>query len=105
MVRQIIWTERAQKERIEILTFWNNRNKSVVYSKKLNALLKESLQLICKYPLIGKLTNKDNVRIKIVNDYLIIYEITKDKIVVLSIWDCRKNPEDLERIIHYTPRL
>lgn len=35
MARQIIWTERAQKERIAIFSFWNNRNKSVIYSKKL----------------------------------------------------------------------
>ena len=98
MVRQIIWTERAQKERIEIFSFWNNRNKSVIYSKKLNELTKESLVLICKYPLIGKLTNKENVKVKVLREYLIIYEITINEIVVLSIWDCRQNPEDLKRI-------
>jgi addiction module RelE/StbE family toxin len=98
MVRQIIWTERAQKERIAILSFWNNRNKSFIYSKKLNELIKESLQLICKHPLIGKLTDRVNVRLKILKDYLIIYEITANEIVVLSIWDCRQNPEDLKRI-------
>ncbi|MCK9638536.1 MAG: type II toxin-antitoxin system RelE/ParE family toxin [Prolixibacteraceae bacterium] len=99
MARQLIWTERAQKERIEIFSFWNIRNKSVIYSKKLNEFIKESLALISKYPLIGRLTNKENVRVKVLKEYLIIYEITINEIVVLSIWDCRQNPEDLKRIM------
>ncbi|MCX6220937.1 MAG: type II toxin-antitoxin system RelE/ParE family toxin [Bacteroidia bacterium] len=98
MARQIIWTQRAQKDRIEIFSFWNDRNKSVIYSKKLNELIKESLVLICKHPLIGRLTNKENVRVKVLREYLIIYEISINEIVVLSIWDCRQNPEDLKRI-------
>ena len=98
MARKIIWTERAQKERIIIFSFWNKRNQTFNYSKKLNSLIKESLKLICKYPTIGKLTNKENVRLKILKEYLIIYEITKSEIVVLSLWDCRQNPEDLKRL-------
>ncbi|MDP2887945.1 MAG: type II toxin-antitoxin system RelE/ParE family toxin [Bacteroidota bacterium] len=92
MVRQIVWTERAQKERIEILTFWNNHNKSTSYSKKLNKLIRESLKLISRYPLIGKPTNKENVKVKILKNYLLIYELTSDEIIVLSVWDCRQKP-------------
>ena len=99
MVRQVIWTEKAQKDRIAIFTYWNNHNKSVVYSKKLNEIIKVSLQLISKHPLIGKLTDKENVRVKVLRDYLIIYEITAKEIIVLTIWDCRQNPDDLKRIL------
>ena len=60
MVRQIIWVERAQKERIEIFKYWNNRNGSFIVSKKLNELIKESLKLICNHPMIGKPTDKEN---------------------------------------------
>lgn len=94
MARQIIWSERAQKERKEILTFWNTHNKSSFFSRKLNELIKETLKLISRHPFIGKPTNKENVRVKILKDYLIIYEFTQDKIIVLSIWDCRQNSED-----------
>lgn len=94
MVRQIIWTERAQKERKEIFTFWNTHNKSSLYSRKLNELIKESLKLICKHPFIGKPTNEEHVRVKILKAYLIIYEIAPKEIVVLSIWDSRQNPKD-----------
>jgi toxin YoeB len=99
MVRQIIWTERAQKDRIAIFTYWNKRNESFIYSKKLNEIFIESLKLIRKHPLIGKITDKENVRVKVLRDYLIIYETTVNEIVVLSVWDCRQNPEDLKRLI------
>lgn len=92
MVRQIVWTERAQKERIEFLTFWNNHNKSTSYSKKLNNLIRESLKLISRHPFIGKPTTKENVKVKILKNYLLIYEITSDEIIVLSVWDCRQKP-------------
>jgi toxin YoeB len=99
MVRKIIWTESAQRDRIAIFTYWNNRNKSNAYSIKLNELIKESLSLISKYSKIGKRTDKENVRVKVVKEYLIIYEVTVNKIIVLTIWDCRQNPEDLLRIM------
>ena len=95
----IIWTVRAQNDRKEILEYWNTRNKSNLYSKKLNGMIKESLVLIAKYPLIGKLTSKRNVRVKVLRDYLIIYEVLTKEIVLLTIWDCRQNPEDLKRIL------
>lgn len=94
MAREIIWTERAQKDRIAIFIYWNRRNKSTLYSKKLNELIKESLLLISRHPLIGQLTDKENVRVKILRDYLIFYQTTAKEIVVLSVWDCRQKPED-----------
>ncbi len=56
MVRRIVWTRRAQMERIEILAFWKEHNQSRTYSKKLNELIKKSLQIISRYPMIGKPT-------------------------------------------------
>lgn len=100
MVRQIIWTEKAQNDRFEIFTYWNNKNRSVAYSKKLHSLINDSLQLICKYPTMGKQTDRKDVRVKVLRDYLIVYEITEKEIIVLTIWDCRQNPEDLKRIIN-----
>jgi addiction module RelE/StbE family toxin len=93
MARQIIWTNRAQQERKEILHFWKERNQSNTYSCKLNELIKDSLQIICKFPFIGKPTTKENIRVKILKDYLIIYQVTAIEIIVLSVWDNRQSPE------------
>lgn len=99
MVRKITWTVRSQNDRKEIFKYWNTRNKSNLYSKKLNGLIKESLILIAKYPLIGKRTDNKNVRVKVLRNYLIVYEVLPKEIVILTIWDCRQNPEDLMRIV------
>ncbi|WP_454244582.1 hypothetical protein [Psychroflexus sp. MBR-150] len=36
---------------------------------------------------------------KIVRDYLIIYEIKKENIFILSIWNSRQNPEKLKVLL------
>ena len=99
MARTIIWTERAHQDRIKIFTYWNDRNLSNSYSKKLQRLIKQSLKLISKHPLVGQITDKENVRTRVLKDYHIIYEITEYEVVVLSIWDCRQNPQNLNRVL------
>jgi hypothetical protein len=69
MVRQIIWTKKAQKDRAAMFVFFNNRNKSFNYSNKLNDLFNEILKLLCRHPLIGKRSNRENVRVKVLKDF------------------------------------
>ncbi len=95
MVRKIIWSANAKDEIIEILKFWIKRNKSTAYSKKLNMLFREAINLISKNSTIGYITIKENVRVKIVKQFLIIYEITNDSIHLHSIFDNRRNPKEL----------
>jgi plasmid stabilization system protein ParE len=99
MAKQIIWSKIAQENRITILDFWNKRNASNNYSKKLNQIFKDSVALISKYPTIGKRTVYNDIRIKIVGHYFTTYRITTDKIEILTIWDSRQDPENFERII------
>ena len=89
MVKQIIWSQRAQADRKQILEYWRNRNKSNTYSKNLDKRFREVLNIIRDYPQIGKQTDDQKARIKIVKDYLLIYEETKDSIILLTIWDSR----------------
>ena len=91
MARQIIWTNSAQSERREILEYWIKRNKSKIFSRKLNKLVETALREISKNPLIGRKTDILNVRVKIVRDYLIFYEISPKTIFVLSLWDGRRD--------------
>ncbi len=57
MAKQVIWSKKALAERLEILEYWNNRNKSNRYSKKLDALFLEKIELVTLHPLIGKKTD------------------------------------------------
>lgn len=99
MAKQIIWSLRAQKDKREILKYWSERNKSTRYSKKLNQLFKEAVKLLLKFPQVGKPTNETSVRIKIVRDYLLIYEVSRTSIIILAIWNGRQDPDKLENIL------
>lgn len=99
MVKRVIWSLRAQSDRKNILEYWRQRNKSDSYGKKLDGRFREAIAIIKDFPQIGKLTDDQKARIKVVKDYLLIYEDTVDTIVVLTIWDSRQNPEELKKIL------
>ena len=65
----------------------------------MNRLFKESIKIITDFPEIGKLTDQANTRIKIVKDYLIIYEETETQILILTIWDSRQDPGKLKEVL------
>ena len=93
--RKIVWTQKAFEERKEILAYWIERNQSKTYSVKLNKLIKETIQIAALYPDTGRITTFKNVRVKIIRDYFLFYEVNKTTLVVLSIWDGRRNDRTL----------
>ena len=99
MAKQIIWSLRAQNDKKEIFKYWTQRNKSNRYSKKLNQLFKEAILLLREHPNIGRPTDDALVRIKIVKEYLLIYEVTETSINILSVWDGRQHPSKLDDIL------
>jgi plasmid stabilization system protein ParE len=96
MAKKVNWTFRAQQDRLEILEYWANRNKSKVYSAKLYKSISNHIKLIAQAPEIGKPTEFPEVRFIIVIDYLIYYSNHADNITILTIWDSRRNPAKLK---------
>jgi plasmid stabilization system protein ParE len=84
----------ARLDLIDILKFYNTRNKSSLYSKKFNTKINKSIKLITKNPLIGLQSQIASVRALITGDYQFIYEIFDNLILIIMIWDCRRDPED-----------
>jgi plasmid stabilization system protein ParE len=95
MAKRIVWTRKAQLDRKEILHYWRINNQSPEYSRKLNELFKKNIALIAVHPHLGRETDFDNVRIKLVRDYLIFYEEAEKTIIILTIWDNRRNPDQI----------
>jgi len=91
---KIKWSIEARLDLIDILDFYIIRNKSAEHSKKLNSKINNSIKFIIKNPLIGLQTQIVSVRAFITGDYQIIYEIVDDLIIIIMIWDCRRDPED-----------
>lgn len=100
MARRLIWSAKAQNDRIAIFKYWNQRNQSKRYSKKLNALFKITTDLIKAYPQIGIPTDYSNVKAKLVRDYYLFYkQLPNQDILILTIWDTRQNPDELKFVL------
>ncbi len=90
--RKIVWSNRAIKRLYGILEFYDQRNKSKTYSKKLYHLLNKQVKILIKFPEIGLKTTEDTTRGLIIGDFIIYYQLTEDKIIIHTVWDCRQNP-------------
>ena len=57
MATKIIWSKTAKDSKHEILSYWNERNKSKQFSRKLNTLIHAAVKSIGFFPTSGKLTS------------------------------------------------
>lgn len=94
MARAIIWTEQAIQNLFDIFDYWNNRNKSTVYSEKLNGLIENTIDLLAIEPLIGLITDMEDIRIKLVRDFWIFYTYDADSIYIIQIKGTQQNPKN-----------
>ena len=65
----------------------------------MNLLFNEAAEMLPYFPKLGRKTNFENVRIKIVRDYWMAYQIKEDEICILILWDTRQNPDKFESIL------
>ena len=93
--RKIIWTLKAKNQLFSILEYFTKRNKSKTYSLKLHKKIKSEILITLKQPNIGKQTDVLNIRGLIIENYIVFYELLDTNIIILNIWDCRQNPENL----------
>jgi len=93
--RELIWSPQSKITLLEILEYYKKRNGNANYSKKLYTRIEELLELCRTYSFIGKRTDFDNVRVLIVEDFLIFYEVGDTNLTVLTIWNSKQNPNDL----------
>ena len=93
--REVIWTKVSEIQLQEIFEFYTKRNKSGLYSRKLYKKFKTELLTAAKNPEIGIKTKLDQIRGLIIEDYILFYEILEDRILILKVWDCRKDPDKL----------
>ena len=96
--RKINWTAKANFERKEILDYWIQHNKSKVYSIKLNKLFMETMKQVAESPTIGRKTEFENIRVRIIRDYLLFYKYDQKQVKVLTVWDGNREEKTLEII-------
>jgi len=95
MVRiKIEWSLEARLDLLDILQFYIQRNGNSIYSRKLYSQINKSIKLLVKNPFLGKQSEDPSVRALITGDYQIIYEVFDKLILIIMVWDCRRDPED-----------
>ncbi len=95
--KQVIWSIRAQQDRLAFFEYWINRNGSKVYAKKLSKLFTDATVQIAAYPKIGKSTIRSDIRIAVIKDYLMLYKVNPNQIEILTLFDSRQNPTKLDK--------
>ena len=85
MARRLIWSVEARNSRKDIFDYWNNRNKSKVYSNKLNLLFNENLKTVIKLPEFGFATKNEDVKYIIISHFEIIYKVTYKNLDFLKV--------------------
>jgi toxin YoeB len=91
---KVEWSAEAKLDLLDILEFYINRNGNSIYSRKLFSRINKSIRLLCKNPFLGKQTEVVPVRALITGDYQILYEVFDKLILVIMIWDCKRDPEN-----------
>lgn len=97
--KKVTWTDFAKEDFRGTLDFYNKRNKSKSYSKKLLKRIRSLIALLAKHPFLGSETEFESVRVIGANPFRIFYKAEKGCITILLIWDTRRNPENLQSII------
>ena len=92
---KIIWTNTAIQQRNLIFKYWNKRNGSKSYSRKLNYKIKERIEILKFNPWLGKSIQLENIRLLAFKHYSILYKKYDSKIAIIGFWDNRQNPKRL----------
>lgn len=93
--RKVVWTDAAKADFKEICNYWNNRNRSNRYSQTLRELTTQRIRDVANFYPIGANSDFVNVKFVLVRDYQVFYQIFVDKILILSFWDGRQDPQKL----------
>ena len=92
---KIRWTETAVAEFGKMLTFYNVRNGNTKYSRSIVKMVRESLKLVSKFPLMCRAVNAkeiQDVRVVHCDYFMIYYRITESEILVEAVFDTRQDP-------------
>lgn len=77
-----------------ILKFYDERNGSDVFSKKLMKMIHRQIGILKTMPEIGRLTNFPGLRILFVERFGIVYQIRNKVVLIIDIYSCETNPKE-----------
>jgi toxin YoeB len=94
MALEILYSQQFADNMESILRYFDERNGSDAYSRKLMGMIHSQIQTLTIFPEIGRMTDFPGVRILFVERYGIEYQIREDMILVVDIFSCLTNPDE-----------
>ena len=92
MARVIEFSVRSTMQLQKILAFYDKRNGSDAYSRRLMQNLMDDLQLMAKMPLASSPSTRPDVRFFYLMGFTIIFRFNTKKLTVLSIRSSHRKP-------------
>ena len=92
MARLIEFSIRSTKQLQKILAFYDERNGSDEYSRRLMQCLMDDLQLMAKMPLASSPSTRSDVRFFYLMGFTIVFRFNSRKLTVLSIRSSLRKP-------------
>ena len=77
-----------------ILNFFDERNDSDKFSKKLLKMIHKQIGILATMPEIGRITDFPGVRVLFVERFGIEYQIRDKVLLIIDIYSCQTNPSD-----------
>lgn len=93
MALELLFSPQFADSLEEILQFYDERNGSDRFSKKLMKMILKQTALLKTMPEIGRQTNFPGVRVLFVDRYGIEYQIRDKVILIVDIYSCQTDPE------------
>jgi plasmid stabilization system protein ParE len=90
MARRLVWSEKAERNNLAILSCWNLRNSSSVFNSKLFFRFEITSAPLAQNPSIGNKTVIPHMRAKRVNNYRLVYSHNNETITLIAIQDLRR---------------
>ncbi|MCR5574217.1 MAG: type II toxin-antitoxin system RelE/ParE family toxin [Bacteroidaceae bacterium] len=94
MALEILYSQQFADNMESILRYFDERNGSDAYTRKLMGMIHSQIQTLTIFPEIGRMTDFPGVRILFVERYGIEYQIREDMILVVDIFSCLTNPDE-----------
>lgn len=89
---EILYSPQFADSLESILNFYDERNGSDTYSKKLFKMIHGQIRLLASYPEIGRITDFPGVRVLFVDRYGVEYQIRDKAILIVDIYSCLTDP-------------
>ena len=98
--KKIIWTIKASIQLISVMDYYADRNKSDFYSLKLEQEIKSKLLNLDFSIALPKKTSLENVYYFTHKHISILFSFEDLNIIVLMVWDDRRNPNSLSQFLN-----